>query len=124
MRRLFTYIFLLSAIAVFTASDAMAQSFHEQRFEIGTNTGKMTVYPTPATHFINVNIPVGMRETVERIQIMDITGKVILEQKIWNKNVESVSFNNLNSLANGIYIIAARDQEGKLMQSSKMIINK
>lgn len=124
MRRLFTYIILLSALAAFSANESYAQSFHEQRFEIGNNAGKMSVYPTPASHFVNVAIPIGMRETVERIQIMDITGKVILEQKIWNKNVESVSFNNLSALANGIYIIAARDQEGKLLQSSKMVINK
>lgn len=124
MRKLFTTIIFALGVAVFTNTVAVAQSFNEQRFEIGTGMGKLTVYPTPASHTVNISIPVALREQTDRIQIMDITGKVVLEQKLWNKNVESVSFNNLSNLANGVYIVAARDQEGKLVQSSKLIINK
>lgn len=127
MSRIFTYLvaLMITGLLSLVVSNANAQNYNnEQRFEINTAMKKMTVYPTPANNFVTVAIPVGLREDLDRIQILDISGRMVTEQRILNKSIESVTFNNLSSLANGVYIIAARDREGRMIQSSKMIINK
>lgn len=127
MSRFITYLvtLLVAGLLALISPSASAQSVNnEQRFEINTNTKKLSVYPTPASSFVNVSVPMGLREQVDKIQILDISGRIVMEQKILNKNISEVSFYNLSTLVDGVYIIVARDREGRMIQSSKMILDK
>lgn len=127
MSRFITYLvtLLVAGLLAMISPEANAQSVNnEQRFEINASTKKLSVYPTPASSFVNISVPMGLREQVDKIQIIDISGRVVMEQKILNKNISEVSFYNLSTLVDGVYIIVARDREGRMIQSSKMILDK
>ncbi len=127
MSRFITYLvtLLVASLLALISPEASAQSVNnEQRFEINANTKKLSVYPTPASSFVNISVPMGLREQVDKIQIIDISGRVVMEQKILNKNISEVSFYNLSTLVDGVYIIVARDREGRMIQSAKMILDK
>lgn len=127
MRRIFTFYLsmFMFIMALLVDNQLFAQNNNELRFEINNATNKkMSVYPTPASSFVNISIPLSLKESIDKIQILDIVGRVVLEEKIVNKSNAIITVYNLSNLANGTYIIAAKDSDGRLLQSSKLIINK
>lgn len=126
MNRIYTFLasIVILALATFASTEVNAQSNNEIRFEMNSGIKKMSVYPTPATNFVNISLPLSLRENIDRIQVIDIAGRIVLEEKIVNKSNTTITLNNLSNLSNGTYIITAKDSEGRMLQSSKMIISK
>jgi ELWxxDGT repeat protein len=79
------------------------------------NLSLMKVYPNPADNTVNV----ALDPTVfESIQMIDLTGKVVL-----NKSVEnSITTLSIGHLQKGIYLVKASGQQGSKIQ--KLIISK
>lgn len=57
-------------------------------------TNKISVYPNPCSNTLNINT----NETVDRLTVVDITGKTVLTQS----NTQSV---NVETLTNGVYFL-------------------
>ena len=74
--------------------------------ELNASEGKqLSVYPVPASDYINLTLP---DETFREIIIVDITGRVVLQQSV----TSSTAVINVESLAKGVYIVIAKnDQE-------------
>lgn len=71
------------------------------------NTQQLSIYPNPTNQWLTLSL----EQELKRIEIMDITGKVIFEtQNINNKPITL----NVNHLASGLYIIKATDNLNKI----------
>ncbi len=71
----------------------------------------ISIYPNPASEFIMASVPAN-----SKIDIFDLTGKIILSEIIINKNQKV----NINKLKPGIYIIKANT--GNKIMNSKFIV--
>src|SRR5690606_39242840 len=96
----------------------------EQSYEFKVNVKKMSVYPTPSTNYVTISLPSGLRENTAKLEVIDITGRKVLEQKKYDPSTSEITFNNISDLPAGVYIISDVDQEGRILQSSRMIVSK
>ncbi|HSO87090.1 MAG TPA: T9SS type A sorting domain-containing protein, partial [Draconibacterium sp.] len=79
------------------------------------NISSLKVYPNPANNSVNIALDPNQFESV---QMIDLTGKVVL-----NSNIEhSITRLNISHLQNGIYLVKASGQQGVKIQ--KLIISK
>ena len=67
----------------------------------------MAVFPNPAHAELNVQIP--EQQTLDRVAITDVTGKIVLKQ---DQNLNQI---NVSHLANGLYFIEAHSGMEKLV---------
>jgi len=125
MVKFFTYVvaLILAFIGLAPAQTAFSSEF-EQSYEFKVNVKKMSVYPTPSTNYVTISLPNGLRENTAKLEVMDITGRKVLEQKKYDPSTSEITFNNISDLPAGVYIISAVDQEGRILQSSRMIVSK
>ena len=125
MVKFFTYVvaLILAFIGLAPAQTAFSSEF-EQSYEFKVNVKKMSVYPTPSTNYVTISLPSGLRENTAKLEVMDITGRKVLEQKKYDPSTSEITFNNISDLPAGVYIISAVDQEGRILQSSRMIVSK
>jgi hypothetical protein len=56
--------------------------------------------------------------------VEDITGKILIEQKVILDNKTLQQYLNLNSFVNGIYVLKITDNKGKVIKSEKIILNR
>ena len=68
---------------------------------------KLILYPNPANSILNVQT--NNNDSINKIQITDLTGKIIVRQ---SENTNQV---NIENFASGMYIIEAFNGEGKFM---------
>ena len=78
---------------------------------VGEN-GNYTIYPNPASNKLNIKNrnPLIMEAT---IQIMDVTGKVVLKQEVQFKKDRQETNITILSIASGIYSVRIKDESGK-----------
>lgn len=126
MKRLFTlFIPLLMFVFSFGMNnETYAQQANEQKFSLSNGNMKLSVYPLPANSYVNIYVSPSLRLVTEKLEIINISGRKVLEQRLLDPNTNEYSFNNLTPLPAGIYFVAARDKEGKMIQSAKLVINK
>ena len=79
------------------------------------NLASLAVYPNPANNSVNISLDPNLFESV---QIIDLTGKMVLNTNIENSNTKL----NVNHLQNGIYLVKATGKLGIKIQ--KLIISK
>ena len=83
----------------------------------------LSISPNPATHEVTLNIkdisPV-MLNTLCDVMILNQMGQVVVNQKLILENVIRL---DINSLANGFYVIQVKGENG-LSLSQKLIVNK
>ncbi|NVN95682.1 MAG: aryl-sulfate sulfotransferase [Bacteroidetes bacterium] len=77
-------------------------------------TQKIIIYPNPTQSIINLSIPASINSF--ETEIINIYGKEVLK----NSNQSTL---NLSDLSNGIYFIMIK-VDGKLVQQSKIVLNK
>jgi ELWxxDGT repeat protein len=77
--------------------------------------GDMNVYPNPATGSVNVSLDT---KSFTSIQIVDLTGKIVLRTNIDN----TITRLNVNSLQNGVYLVRAIGNGG--VKTQKLIISR
>ncbi len=76
---------------------------------------KTISYPNP---FINtINISVNNNET--NIRIIDLSGRIIIKQKLDGNNVNTIT--NLDHLSKGIYLLQTLNNNQKVIKTSKII---
>ena len=67
----------------------------------------MAIFPNPAHTELNIQLP--EQQTLDRVAIKDVTGKIVLKQ---DQNLNQI---NVSHLANGLYFIEAHSGKEKLV---------
>lgn len=57
------------------------------------------------------------------VELRNLIGKK-LQEKEFPKGAEEVSFEDMDTYPNGVYVVLAKDSYGKIIESAKFIINK
>lgn len=83
------------------------------------NKSALTVYPSPATSYINVVAPEEAREMV--VGLYTTTGERVLTQHCYNQSAREVTTIQLPRLASGIY--AVRCTTGKKSYTRRILVN-
>jgi hypothetical protein len=83
--------------------------------ESKSKLSSISVYPNPANSTVSVSLDPSQ---YERIQIIDLSGKVIQSSEVKN----NITRLNVNQLHNGIYLVKAFGKQGNQMQ--KVIISR
>jgi hypothetical protein len=113
----------LLLVAGLSASSVSAQQGSERT--IITNQDRtLTVYPIPANNKVSVRLSANLRADVDKVEIVTLIGRKVTEQTIIDSNTTEITFNDLGDVAPGIYMVIARDRSGRIIQSSKMVINR
>lgn len=115
------YIYLL--IFVLLSSIASAQT-PDKSSVLSNETIQVYTYPNPVTTRLVVRISNNFKQQVHKVEIVNIIGKKIKEQQLLDKNTTEIYFNDLAEVPQGIYLVIARDENGKVLHSNKFLIEK
>jgi len=125
MRTFYKIFFLLSFACLLGFGFQQAGAQQENDKKIITNQEEtITVYPVPARSVAHIRLSPTLKNEVDKIEIINLIGRKIAEQKIIDKSATEITFANLNNIPEGIYMVVTRDKYGKIVQSAKMIIDK
>ena len=80
-----------------------------------TNESELTIYPNPASDYITLGT--SNNATVTSIQIISVTGRVVLNQT--GSNLQSI---NIQRLPEGLYIVKVCPKSGKCITSKLLIV--
>lgn len=91
--------------------------------ENGIENSRLTLYPNPTTGNLTVNF---FSDAVNNviISLEDVTGKQLLSQATQTEQGYSNNQLNLQELANGIYILKIYDEQGRIIKTDKIILNR
>jgi hypothetical protein len=117
-------LFLTLLIAADLSAVSVSAQQGVERTVLTNQDKTLTIFPIPANNRVTVRVSQGLRADVDKIQIVNLIGRVIAEQTIIDTNTTEITFNDLSDVAQGIYLVNARDKSGRLIQSSKMVINR
>jgi hypothetical protein len=101
-----------------------AQQNGPEKINISNQDRSITVYPVPVKSTAHIRLSAGLRQEVDKLEIINLIGRKITEQTLIDKSTTDISFSNLDDYPQGIYMVIARDKFGKIVQSAKLIINK
>jgi hypothetical protein len=110
-------------IAALSSVRVSAQQGGEKTI-ISNQDRTLAVYPIPANNRVNVRLSSALRQEVDKVEIVNLIGRKLTEQVIIDNNTTEITFNDLGDFAEGIYMVIARDKSGKIIQSSKLVINR
>ena len=125
MKLLYKFAFLLTLIVAvgLNPADVAAQQDGDRPI-ISNQDRTITIYPIPASNVVNIRLSPALKNEVEKVEIINLIGRKLTEQTILDRNSTNITFNNLGEMAQGIYMVVARDKYGKIIQSAKMVINR
>lgn len=109
-------------IGLASSNNASAQDV--ERPIISNQDRTITIFPIPANNVVNIRLSPALKNDVEKVEIINLIGRKLTEQTILDRNSLNITFNNLGEMAQGIYMVVARDKYGKIVQSAKMVINR
>ncbi|RQO31314.1 hypothetical protein DBR32_04950 [Taibaiella sp. KBW10] len=114
-------IFLLAMLPLgFMVQDVKAQNVEQQR-TLSTSDKKMIAYPIPANSAVYFKISVALRNEAKTVELVNVIGKTVAIQNI-NADGNDIVFGGLNQLPEGIYIGVMKNTEGKIIQTTKLMI--
>ncbi len=89
----------------FTSDDGcvfITKPYFWQPMVMFTKNEKITLYPNPATDVIRIKIPDQFQEEMNEIRIMDISGRLVMQEKSADLNSKGI---DIKALAPGMYIV-------------------
>ena len=89
--------------------------------EIEKKVGVFKAYPNPASDVLYIQHLPGFEIQQCELQMADITGKIVMQQKLINQEVTYIF--STEALNNGIYFLSLRTESG-LVQTEKIIVNR
>lgn len=104
------------------SDNILSQGFNQPQYEVEmvntnlTSTESISVYPVPASDYIQVNY-VSPRSNELSAALFNTEGQKVLEQTYNKGNFKM----NLESLSPAVYILKIFDQNSRLIQSTKII---
>lgn len=107
-------------------SSIINTSFAQEKNKNFQNTKsafEMVIYPIPAKTELNVRMNPALLKASKEVVIVNIIGREIVHQEVNSDHqYNDVKFYNLQQLPNGIYMIIAKDEYGKIIHTSKVFI--
>jgi hypothetical protein len=92
-------------------------------FAGGDEVKLFSIYPVPLKSsrlFVKLNFIVPV---VQKIEIRNLIGKKI-QEKEFPIGSDQIYFDEIDANPNGVYIVLAKDANGKVLEISKFILNK
>ena len=105
----------LTVIDFCVESESSALVMSDEQNEIGST---IKIYPNPTSNNINVSL-IGYDKKFAQIQIFDFKGQQILNESIDGARPNSI---RLNGLAEGIYLLIVKDNQGTYLDSKRIVI--
>lgn len=96
---------------------------NEEKMVITNQEKVLTLFPMPVTNTVHVHLSLELRAEVDKLEIYNVIGRKLQEQRIISSQTSDVSFTGFRSYPTGIYMVVARDKYGKIVKSAKMIVN-
>lgn len=124
MKIIYKLSLFLSMIMLAALSSVSVSAQQGEKTIISNLDRTLTVYPIPANNRVSVRLSAALRQEVDKVEIVNLIGRKITEQVIIDNNTTEITFNDLGDFPEGIYMVMARDKSGKIIQSSKMVINR
>lgn len=119
--KLFYKIFLLAMLPFgFVAQDVKAQNVEQQR-TLSVSERRMTAYPIPANNTVYFKISTSLRSEAKTVELMNVIGKTVAIQNVNNEGSDIV-FGGLSQFPEGIYIGVMKNADGKIIQTTKLMI--
>lgn len=95
----------------------------DQALAGGDDVKLFSLYPVPLKTSV-LNVQINFRDAgVASVELRNLIGKKIQEKQL-PSGVNLVSFENMDMNPNGIYIVLAKNANGKVLEISKFILNK
>ncbi len=91
---------------------------------ISNESINLYTYPNPVVNKLNVKLSSNLKQQVYKVEIVNVVGKKLREQQLLDRNTTELSFNDLDDIPQGVYLVIARDEYGKILQSNKFLISK
>jgi hypothetical protein len=91
--------------------------------ETDVKSDMISIYPNPSSGLLNMEYYSNNDKEVQII-VMDITGKIILSQKLNVENGFNPEVIDLQRLENGMYMLQIINKEGGLIKTEKIVLNK
>ena len=88
-------------------------------FEVSNFEAKFKIYPNPASNFVTINTE--STPSVSSIEIRDILGRVCTKLSDIHTNIHEVS---ISTFPKGVYFVVVYDNDGQLLGSQKLVINR
>jgi hypothetical protein len=79
--------------------------------EINNLNHEISIYPVPFTDYINIKLT--NNEEIDVVEIIDVTGRLIIQKSITPGNIGICKINGLDELQSGIYLISIKQENGK-----------
>jgi len=124
MKIIYKLSFLLTIITFLGLGSTHVAAQDIERPIISNQDKTISIYPIPANNIVNIKLSPALKNDVEKVEIINLIGRKLTEQTILDRSSLNITFNNLGELAEGIYMVVARDKYGKIIQSAKMVINR
>lgn len=122
IRLIYIYIFSLGFLLITFMGSAFAQE-KNKNFQNSRSSFEMVTYPIPAKTEINVKMNASLQKEAKEVVIVNIIGREIVHQNVTaDHQYNDLKFYNLQQLPNGIYMIIAKDDSGKIIYTSKIFI--
>jgi hypothetical protein len=111
VHKIFKYILIIIALAFGQMPLSIAQSTSDKMFEVQHNQG---------ADIVKVKV-FGNQPNLDKFILMNLIGRNIKEKE-YKIGEEFVIFSELATLPTGLYVILARDKNGKLISSVKFYL--
>lgn len=114
---------IFSSIILCCSQFVFAQQ-QDNKNPISNETINIYTYPNPVSNKLTIRFTNTLKQQVNKVEIVNIIGKKLREQQVLDKNTTELTFNDLEEMPQGIYLIIAKDEYGKIIQSNKFLINR
>ncbi len=123
--KIFYKLFFFFSIALGIASlDANAQSVEQQRVFSNSNEKKIVAYPVPASNVVYLKLSPSLRAEAKTVELVSVIGRTVATQRVIDGDNDDIVFNNLSQLSEGVYIGVTKNADGKILQTTKLIIRR
>lgn len=109
---------------VSNTNNIITQGFHQSNYDVtsiekNSDLGyEISVFPNPVSDILQVHITSTVTRSALRIELVDITGKILINQKI--ARTTDVHQVNLNEYARGSYFLRITNEKEQLISSYKI----
>lgn len=124
MKILYKIIFLLSLSLAGVSYSADAQTNEQQRIYSNGADKKLIAYPTPANNTVYFKLSASLRAEARTVDLVSVIGRTVATQKINVNDNDDIVFNNLSLLPEGVYVGVTKNADGKVLQTTKLIIQR
>lgn len=122
--KLFYKIFFLLSISLGFASVGVHAQSNEQRVFSNNTEKKLTAYPIPANNILFFKLSAALKSEAKTVELVSVIGRTVAVQRVSANSDDDIMFNNLSQLPEGVYIGVTKDANGKILQSTKLIIQR